>query len=145
MPDYLFTAKTSNGRKVTERAEAASANEVVQLLRDRGFTDIVLHTDDVGALYTRHRDVERVITPKEYVSFRQRRGYFGRILFLARKLSLSYMTLLLLAAVALASRRWLGVPWTIWDFAVLAALPVPLVWIMVAPLFNPVHRYDRLI
>lgn len=50
MPEYLATARRPNGRRVTEKVEAASADEVVSILRDRGCDEIVLHDDDVTAV-----------------------------------------------------------------------------------------------
>lgn len=145
MPDYLLTAKRPNGHEVTERVDATSADEAVQILRDRGYADVVLHTDDIGATYTRHRDVERYVTTKEYVSFRQGLGYVGGVLLLARKLSLTFALTILLAAASLAGRRWLGVPWSIWDTVLLIAIPLPVALMLIAPLFNAVRRYDRFI
>jgi type II secretory pathway component PulF len=67
MAEYLASARTPDDRKVTERIEAESADQVVQILRDRGYADIVLHTDDVSALYSRQSEVDKHISPREYV------------------------------------------------------------------------------
>lgn len=49
MPQYLLTAKTSGGRKVTELVTADSARAAIDDLKSRGHDAIVLHTDDAGA------------------------------------------------------------------------------------------------
>ena len=47
MLEYLYTAINPKGRKVTEYIEAESADTAVRFLGERGYSDIVLHTDDV--------------------------------------------------------------------------------------------------
>ncbi len=50
-PKYLFTARNARGRKRTELQEASSADELVRRLEEEGYSNIVLHTDDLTAVY----------------------------------------------------------------------------------------------
>src|SRR5262249_8059439 len=91
MPKYLVSGRNPNGQMVTERVEAASADEAVKLLDQRQFTDIVLHTSDVEALVGQQmRDLsgrraqkamDRFLTPRDYVRIRDSSRYFGMVLF----------------------------------------------------------------
>ena len=55
MPEYLATVRHPDGRRVTENVVADSADEAVRLLRERGHDEVMLHSDDVGALFIRQR------------------------------------------------------------------------------------------
>jgi tetratricopeptide (TPR) repeat protein len=124
--------------------EADSADLVQFVLRDRGYTEVVLHTDDVSARYTNQSAVERHVTPRDYVGFR-RRGPVGDVLFLARKLYQGSAFLMLAALGMLVFRRWRRDPWAGWDTTYLAVLALPLVWALAAQAFKPSRRYHRLI
>ena len=71
MPEYLVTGRNANGKKVTERLDVNSADEAVQVLRDRGYDEIVLHTSDVEARYTKQKAVSHILNPSEYLWFRK--------------------------------------------------------------------------
>src|SRR6266487_2935844 len=116
MAEYLASGRTPDDRKVTERIEASSADEVVQILRNRGYADIVLHTDDVEAIYTRHSEVEKTFSPREYVQLRRNRSSFiGHVLFLIRHLYVKSWPFQLLAVSVVGIRRIVGLPWEILD------------------------------
>src|SRR5262249_10808963 len=133
------------GRKVTERLEAESADEVLQTLRDQGYTDVVLHTDDVSAQYTRQSAVSKHISPREYVAFRRFRGHFDHTFFLLRKLLVSSWLILLCSLGLLAVRRGLGLPWGFLDYVAVVVLVFPLVWAVASQFFRTGTRYRRLI
>ena len=46
MPDYLFTARTSEGRTVTDRITAPTVDAARYALETRRYADIIFHTDD---------------------------------------------------------------------------------------------------
>ncbi|MBW3599555.1 MAG: hypothetical protein KY475_20075, partial [Planctomycetes bacterium] len=145
MPEYLFTGWTAEGKEETSRVEAPSADKAVKLARERGYRDVVLHTDDVEAHYTRHRDVEENISPAEYVGFRYFRGFLDDAVFVAAKIYAAGWLLFLSAAAVVTVRRLLGLPSNWLDYACLVLLALPMVWSLVSQVTNPVHRYHRLI
>ena len=145
MPEYVLTARDLEGRKVTERVEAPSADAAVQVLRDRGCTEVVLHTDDVGALYPVEDDVGKPVSPREYLALRMIHGYLGDVVFLARKMYVSGWMLVLVAAVLLGARRMMTRPWSGLDSVLVAFLALPVVLAVVAALLSPVRRYNRLL
>lgn len=55
--EYIVTGRTPAGKRVTECVEAASADAAVERLKQRGYTEIVTHTDDVGALYSQQKKI----------------------------------------------------------------------------------------
>src|SRR5262249_38103263 len=143
MPEYLYTARDPDGRKVTERLEAESADEVLQTLRHQGYTDVVLHPDDVSAQYTRQSAVSKHISPREYVAFRRFRGHFDHTFFLLRKLLVSSWLILLCSLGLLAVRRGLGLPWGFLDYVAVVVLVFPLVWAVASQFFRTGTRYRR--
>lgn len=128
MSEYLLTGRDRAGHKVTERVEAGSADEAVRLFRGRGYEDVVLHTDDVSALYTKHSRVESVFSPRQYLWFRAMPGRLAAFLLITIK-SYEAGRLLYLAALALlAYRRYEGWPWTFFDRVTILFLFLPVLW-----------------
>ncbi|HLW67920.1 MAG TPA: tetratricopeptide repeat protein [Gemmataceae bacterium] len=145
MPQYLLTGRNPEGKTVTERVDTSSADKAVAILRDRGYEDIILHTDDVGARYTNQRAVERHISPKEYVAFRHFRGRHDHAFFIMRKLFRQSIFLLLIAAFWLGFRRWLKIPFGFWDIFAIIIVTMPVVTAVFSQFFSPGAKYRKLI
>ncbi len=128
MPEYLATVRHADGRKVTENVVADSADQALKILRARGHEDVVLHTDDVSALFVHQRAKADDISPRDYVVLRNLRGGLGLFVVITvngyRKLAI----LMVLVALVLAYNRYLGQPWGPIDWpCVLILLSPPLV------------------
>ena len=143
--EYLLSARNAAGKKVTERVEAASADAAVETLKSRGFTEIVLHTDDVGAVFTQQSKTEPHVTPKDYVRFRHLHGYWGRVAFVAGKLYAQNWKWNILFVVTLVARRWMGLRWGMVDYLGIGILLFPLGFAFVAQLSNRALRYHKFI
>lgn len=66
MAEYLVTATNPEGKTVTERVDAESADEVVRLLRGRGYGgEIVLHTDEELSASMKLEQGSTVLTLKD--------------------------------------------------------------------------------
>lgn len=133
------------GKKVTERVEASSADAAVEILKQRGFTEIVLHTDDAGALFTQQRKTEPHVTPEDFVRLRHLHGYWGLVGFHARKLYLQSWTWNVLFLLILAARRWMQQPFAIVDYMAMGVLLMPLAIAMIAQLNNRALRFRQFI
>jgi tetratricopeptide (TPR) repeat protein len=145
MPQYLVTARTAEGMKVTERVDADSADKVVQILRERGYDEIDLHTDDVGALYTDQKKVEKLISPRQYLWFRDLPSPLGVVLVIVVN---SYKQAWVLNLAALAGliylRSW-HTPWGLLDASLLIYLLLPIVVALGAQLIpSAARRYRKL-
>ena len=143
--EYLLSAKSELGKQITERVDATSADAAVEMLRLRGCTEIVLHTDEVGAVYTQQSKVEQHISPKDYLAFRQPRGYLGRVAFIARKLYAQSWKWNLGFLVVLATRRWLDSPWGLLDYLAIGSLLLPLAAAFVTQVSTPALLYHQFI
>jgi tetratricopeptide (TPR) repeat protein len=146
MPEYLLTARNADGKRVTERLDVASADEAVEVLRARGYDEIVLHTSDVEARYTKHSAVASRITPRQYLWFRSMPApVAGFLLVTIKSYALTWYWNLAALAV-LAYRFWTGRTWRALDTALLIFLLFPVVFALVAQLFRgAAGRYHRLI
>lgn len=78
MSEYLLTAKHADGRVVTEWMAAASGDEAVELLRQRGCTEIVFHIEDLYAGPNNPRGISHRVSPQQYLASRQGRSYLAR-------------------------------------------------------------------
>lgn len=141
--EYILSAKNAAGKQITERVDAASADAAVETLRRRGLSEIVLHTDDVGAVYTQQSKVEQHISPKDYVGFRRPRGYPGRVAFVARKIYAQNWKWDLGFLIVLAARRWTDAPWGLLDYSAIGLLLLPLAWASASQVSTPGLVYRR--
>jgi hypothetical protein len=157
MPSYLVSGVTPAGSKVTELLEAASADAVVKTLRDRGYEQIVLHTDDVAAQCMSERSVDRFLSPRECVNLRYQ-GPLGRYWLFVRKCygqgpGHLWFRLLILPLIVLIWRRVADRPWGFIDVGLLVCSAIVLLVPVLLPLlvsaramwFGRLARYLRLV
>lgn len=132
MPEYIVSGRDPRGRKVTEWFDAASADEAVRSFHELGYTDVVLHTDDVAAVTLKRAKIPKQITAADYVAMR--RGGGSYLFWTLRLYQLSWKTTLLLL-VFLLYRRAGDADWTAWDGLLLATTLGPFLaaaWIKLA-------------
>jgi tetratricopeptide (TPR) repeat protein len=144
MGEYIFTGRNPRGKKVTECIDAESADDAVRLLSERGYLEIVLHTEDVGALYARSKQFVPYVSPREFVRYRSMTEW-GYFIYMVAKL---YRTswLVELAAVAFLLFRWkLGWPFGSLDILALVILVFPPVFALGALIGRSRRRYERLV
>lgn len=146
MPEYLATGRNAEGKKVTERVDARSADEAVKALRDRGYEEIVLHTDDAGALYSRQSAVAATFSPREFLMFRDLPAPLaGFLLVTVKGYQQGWITHLAALAV-LAYRRSHVLPWGRFDTFAVIYLAFPVAWAFGAQFFRgAAGRYKQLV
>jgi tetratricopeptide (TPR) repeat protein len=144
MPEFLLTGRSLEGRKETVRVEAATADLAVKQFKNQGYSEIVLHTDDVGARYTHQRDVEDAVSPKEFVRFRNL-GVLGDLLFVVRKSYAQGWYWHLAAIGVIAVRRYFGWPLGLLDIVAVIWLAIPLVVALGVQLFGSARRYNEVV
>lgn len=49
MPEYLISGRNEVGRRHTVRIKTATAQDALKIMKERGFTDLVLHNDEYSA------------------------------------------------------------------------------------------------
>ncbi|MDG3007518.1 hypothetical protein [Paludisphaera mucosa] len=147
MAEYLVTGRDSAGRSATERIEAGSADDAVRIAREaRGLDEVVLHTDDVGALYSRQAAVAEVVSPRDYLRFRDLPAPIAGFLVVSKAIYRRSRGLILLAAAVLAYRRWRGWPWTAIDWLQAFVVIWPMIFAAAAQLLRErAGRYGKLI
>jgi len=145
MSEYLISGRDPDGRKQTVRIDAESADEAVDSLDDLGYTELVLHTDEVGARYTNQSAVEEHISPKDYIQLRNRQGFFGLPLFIAGRIYAKGWFSFCLCAASIGYRRSQELPWGVWDYIMAAYLAFPLFLGLSSRFRSPSGAYHRLI
>ncbi|HEX7447737.1 MAG TPA: hypothetical protein VF306_09345 [Pirellulales bacterium] len=142
MPQYLLTAKTSGGRKVTELVTADSARAAIDDLKSRGYDGIVLHTDDAGAQVVKPMQMTPLLGAYDIVQNRSRSSIHQNVLMVLGAYRTMWKLLAAIGAIFFL-RRYLDVPWGLLDGPLVAALLLP---VIVAYLSRfPVVRYHRLL
>jgi tetratricopeptide (TPR) repeat protein len=147
MPEYLLTGRDAAGKSTTERVEAESADDAVRIAREAmGLSDVVLHTDDAGALYQRQKDVAATISPRDYLLFRNLPAPVAGFLVVAKASYFQQRWVLLLMLGLFALRRAQGAPWNWIDWIAAYLLLAPAVFAAVAQVFRgQAGRYNQLI
>jgi tetratricopeptide (TPR) repeat protein len=135
MPEYLATVRGPDGRKLTENVVASSADEAVQFLRKRGYEEIELHTDDIGALFTRQRAKAEHLSAGDYLLIRNL-PRVGLFVVLVLKGYRTTWFAIILGALYLAYLRSAGRPWGVSDWVCVAILLNPLVFALGVGLFG---------
>jgi tetratricopeptide (TPR) repeat protein len=129
MPGYFFSARDPSGREVTERVEAPTADSAVERLREEGYQEIVLHTDDVWATLRAGESVR----PRQFVRVIYFRDYLDRVAYGLDRFSpwLTGLSLLLI----------------VWDLATGAGISklqmIVIAAALVVPLLSPSKSYYR--
>lgn len=145
MPEYLATGRNSDGKKVTERVDTTSADEALRILRERGYDDIELHTDDVGAHYTRQSAVNEVISPGQILWFRRMPSSLAFYLIVTLELDKKGWTWCVLPLALLAYRRYSQLPWIWGETVTVVLLLSPLAWGLGGQFFRgQARRYRNL-
>jgi tetratricopeptide (TPR) repeat protein len=126
MPEYLATVRRADGRKVTENVIASSADEALKFLQDSGCDEIVLHNDDVTALYTRQREQAAQLSPGDYLQFRDVGSGLGLLVVVTRQCYRRLWLAIVLAVILLAMLRIAGSPWSFLDLLCVFTLSLPL-------------------
>jgi hypothetical protein len=115
MPDYLFTARTSEGRAVTDRITAPTVNAARYALETRRYEDIVFHTDDqtarLDAQMARDLDPDQegeVLTPEQQLEARRGGGFLHGLWFAWKVNSIFWLPILIWCAISFVGSRPFG-------------------------------------
>jgi tetratricopeptide (TPR) repeat protein len=145
MAYYLATGRDSRGRKVTERVEAGSVDEAERALRDKGYDEIILHTDDIGARYTRLGAAAKVITPRQSLWIRDMPAPLAGLLIVALNTYRRSWYTYLAALGVLAYRAFHGMPRGPFDLFLILYVALPAFFALGASFFRGASgRYNRL-
>jgi tetratricopeptide (TPR) repeat protein len=142
MPEYLATVRRPDGCKVTENVVADSADEAMRFLRKRGYDEVVLHNDDVTALFTHQREKAEHITPDDYLLLRDLPRGVGLFVVVTLRGYRAMWFAMVLVALALTQLRYFGRPWAFWDWLCVAILLFPPTFALVVALLGG-HRRAR--
>jgi len=141
MPKYLISGKDEHGRTATEAVNAPNADEAVRLLKARGFSDVVLHSDEAFA-HTLQPEALKTLSPNEL----QVLGRLNRWQVMGWMIARYYrkQRWLFTAAIALVvGRRIIDVPWDFLDTLAVAFLGLPAALVVIGEFISPARKYDR--
>lgn len=113
MPDYLVTGITAEGRRKVDRVTATSARDALATMRERGYAQVELHTDDsmasIQPLGKSAEGIREHVSPKLHLSLQESSRVWSTVLLMGasyRKL----WPLVVFAIGALVIRRAIGRP-----------------------------------
>jgi tetratricopeptide (TPR) repeat protein len=79
MPHYIISGRDEAGHTVTQIIKTATTQDALDIMRDRGFSDLVLHTDDIAAALMRVYPQNLRLGPEELLK-QGRLSALGRLL-----------------------------------------------------------------
>jgi len=126
LPTYTFilSGRTARGWRVTDVIEATNGEAAVYAFQDRGFSEVVLHTDDVAAPFLNFK--KGLLKPGDMVRVRTKRPIEIAVI-------LSYLLYRKFWYLALPPLGWVvyrliaGWEWDIWVEVVLTVLLFPVI------------------
>jgi tetratricopeptide (TPR) repeat protein len=141
MPKYLVSGKDHRDKRVTEVVGAPSSDEAVRRFTACGFTDVVLHSDEVIAHLFQPKVLEH-LTPRDYLAI-GRVGRLGMIWRLIVHLYRKQWWLFGIMVALVVGRRALEVPWEFLDSMATVFLASPVVVVLLNELVRPSRKYER--
>ncbi len=145
MPEYFATARNAQGKKVTERLDVSSADEAVQTLRERGYDEIVLHTDDLAARHTKQKAVASTVSARQYLWFRSMPPWLAHVLVVTIAAYRKGWYWNVGAIALLAYRLWQGRSWGLAETCLVIYIFFPIIFAFGSLLFRGASgRYRRL-
>lgn len=141
MPNYLLSGTDDRGRHRTELVSAPTADDAARRLRDRGYSDVTLHSDEVtGHLF--RPELLKHLTPRDYLAIgRVSRGQF--VAWMILRLYRSQWWLFLAVVALVVGRRALDVRWEALDTMAVAFLFFPPVLVLLGELLSPGRKVER--
>src|SRR5262245_7321238 len=142
MPKYMLTGKNAGGRAVTEVVPATTADAAVDRFKARGFTDVVVHSDEVIGHLFKPEVLGDHLSPKDYLAL----GRVSRAGFIWRVIAQMYRSqwwLFLVVVALFVGRRVLEAPWGVIDYVAVLFLFSPVIIVVLAELFSPSRKFER--
>ncbi|MFN3160907.1 MAG: hypothetical protein ACE37I_16440 [Rubinisphaera brasiliensis] len=145
MYEFLVTATDQNGKTTTRVVTAENSQAVIALLEAEGCTEIILHTDDAGAVSTdvKQDDLEGV-SAEDMVAFREKSA-FGMFLYLLNKGYYKTRVVSFLSTIYVAYRLHHNSPHGFWFYAAVMTLVLPIVVAFHLAFLSVSRQYEMLI
>lgn len=141
MPRFIVSGKDEHGRTATEAVKAPNADEAVNRFKARGFSDVVLHSDEVLGQMLQPETLKQ-LSPGELQVLGRLNRWQTMGWMIARLYRKQWW--LFTAAIALVvGRRIIDVPWDFLDTLAIAFLGLPAAIVLMSELFSPARKYDR--
>lgn len=147
MPIYFLTATDENGKRETHRTEAENSHKVYHEFESNGFTDIVLHDDDVMATVTSMfpddvlANTQSHFTPAEVVEMRYL-SRFDAFLFRVKKTFHQFQWVFLLTSVLLIYRWGEETALNYFDYVLILISILASFWDIY---FSLARKYDQML
>ena len=138
MPDYLFTARSPDGRAVTDRITAPTVNAARYALETRRYEGIVFHTDDQTARLDAQmaRDLNpdqdgEILTPEQQLEARRSGGFLHGLWFAWKANAILWLPILIWCLGSYLGQRPFG--WGDWAGFTLAGVFTIYFMVLVIP------------
>src|SRR4051812_11072797 len=76
MPTYLWSGKDRYGNRIVQRLTTQTVGQSKELLLERGYTDLVLHTSDTQIAMREANPLQIELTPEEELTMRSKGGFY---------------------------------------------------------------------
>ncbi|WP_339727143.1 hypothetical protein [uncultured Gimesia sp.] len=147
MPLFLLTATDEKGKRETHRVEAENSQDAYHDLESRGFTQIVLHTEDAGAtasaMFPPDPNVEEHVSAADMVRF-QYQTSFGFFLYMLKDLYWKFRWGAFLAIIVLVIKWNNQTAFSTLELAMFGLFLIPLILALWVAYFSSSRKYTLL-
>ncbi len=149
MPDFLFTADSPTGKRKTQTILAANSQAAQTELESRGWTSIVLHTDDAGAIASSavakmYPELTEKITPSHRLESRGLSD-FQFFLFVTKNFYIKAPWFAVALIILLVMNIAFGFHNSIIYIGAALGLSMPLIFAACITLFGTARKFNRLV
>lgn len=138
MPEFLLTGRDAYGRRVTECIYAPTADVAVDLMQDRGYRDVVLHTDNASAHHFYYAQLANHASPQAFLELmRETPARVQALRFLTFALK-KFVPITLMCILILVVRRHRQLPWDWVDAVTIGWISLPLLVALVVFLISAI-------
>jgi tetratricopeptide (TPR) repeat protein len=146
MPNYLLTATSPSGDRISKLVSADSAEAAAANLEGEGWSEVTLHTDDVGAEVTVHPDETGALTAADHIKLRdQAQSGWGYFLFMVVFLYRQMLLIALGSTAIVALNIFRNGRLSLSGYLALAALAAPIGIAAVISIFGKSNRYNAML
>jgi len=151
MLKYQLSGTDAQGQRNTITIHAADSQDAFTRMEAQGYSDIVLHTDDVAAAITQMMPQELdeceasdFVTAADEVEFRFLSNW-GFFFHLTRKLYVQWWWTSLICVAILGNKLISDRPFSIWDTIWVVLLLLPLALGVHSAVFSKTRKYDQML
>ena len=144
-PAYLYTALNHKRHKVSNWIEAPTADAAVSMLTEQGFSEIILHIDDLAAFFAPHPQLRTPPVTRAWIDLRTVGGFFPLLWYWAKSYYRRMYIWFLIVIAVLFLNVYQNKPFGFFEYFLFFWMLFPLVQAVFSAMNPTSRKYYRLL